>query len=167
MLGLVDREQALQKSLQNDIKENPMNFYPLFIPAASMILLTLLVWVFMYFKRLCYVIKHGILADELATPDKIDKLLPDHVNAPSNNLKNLFEMPILFYVITFIAASIPDHSIISNLAAWSFLFFRVIHSVIHCLNGKVLPRFIVYILSTLALITLTINVVTQLFNQVS
>ena len=132
-----------------------------------MVTLTLMVWLFMYYKRLSYVTKHRILADELCTPEKVNSLLPESVNAPSNNLKNLFEMPVIFYVVIFIAATIPDHTIISNIAAWSFLFFRVIHSFIHCLDGKVLPRFIVYILSTLSLITLTANVFIQLFSQAS
>lgn len=144
-----------------------MNFYPLFTPAAGMIILTLFVWAFMYYKRLSYVMTHKIHASKLSSPDRVDKLLPDDVNAPSNNLKNLFEMPVLFYVIVFIGAEVPDHSIVSNLAAWSFLFFRITHSLIHCSNGRVLSRFIVYVLSTASLIVLVANVLYQLFTQTS
>ena len=142
-----------------------MSFYPLFIPMLAMMILTMLVWFYMYTLRLHYVMNARIHADKLHTPEQVSLLLPDRVNAPSNNLKNLFELPVLFYGAVFIASQIPDHSIISNLAAWSFLFFRVIHSIIHCTNGKVLARFIMYILSSFSLFVLIVNVLVNLFNQ--
>ncbi|WP_286263294.1 MAPEG family protein [Thalassotalea atypica] len=142
-----------------------MSFYPLFIPMLAMMLLTMIVWFYMYTLRLNYVMKARIHADKLHAPEQVSLLLPDHVNAPSNNLKNLFELPVLFYGVILVASQIPDHSIISNLAAWSFLFFRVIHSIIHCSNGKVLARFIVYVLSSLSLFVLIANVLLSLFNQ--
>ena len=140
-----------------------MNFYPLYIPMAVMMSLTLLVWLYMYVRRLSYVIKHNIHADELYAPEKVARLLPDSVNAASNNLKNLFEMPVLFYITILMAAQIHDHSIVSNLAAWSFVVLRITHSVIHCGNGRVMPRFVCYLLSCLALTTLMLNVFWQVF----
>ncbi|WP_448211801.1 MAPEG family protein [Colwellia sp. MEBiC06753] len=141
-----------------------MNFYPLYIPLAGMMVLTMLVWCYMYFTRLRYVLAKNINAERLKTPGKVSELLPDAINAPSNNLKNLFEMPVLFYITIIVASQIPDHSIVSNLAAWSFLFFRVLHSAIHCLNGKVMARFICYMLATIALFVLIINVFSHLFS---
>jgi hypothetical protein len=139
-----------------------MNYYPLFLPMIGMILLTCCVWFYMYALRLRFVFQEKINAQKLRTPEQVATLLPDQINAPSNNLKNLFELPLLFYGIIFIASQIPDHSIVSNLAAWSFLFFRIVHSFIHCGNGKVMFRFIVYILSSLSLFILLGNVIYQL-----
>lgn len=142
-----------------------MHFYPLFIPMATMLLLTFIVWVYMYIQRIGYSINHKIDAEKLHSPQQVSALLPDNVNAASNNLKNLFEMPVLFYVTILVAAQIPDHSMISNLAAWSFVFFRVIHSVIHCTNGKVMARFIAYLLSSIALFVMMASVFWQLFSR--
>lgn len=132
---------------------------------AIIMLLTVLVWLYMYTKRLSYVMKHQIHADKLHAPEKVTELLPESVNAASNNLKNLFEMPVLFYITVLIAAQVPDYSIVSNIAAWSFVFFRVIHSVVHCINGRVMPRFICYVLSCIALFALMGNVFFQLFSS--
>lgn len=142
-----------------------MHFYPLFIPMATMLLLTFIVWVYMYIQRIGYSLNNKIDAEKLHSPQQVSALLPDNVNAASNNLKNLFEMPVLFYVTILVAAQIPDHSMISNLAAWSFVFFRVIHSVIHCTNGKVMARFIAYLLSSIALFVMMASVFWQLFSR--
>lgn len=139
-----------------------MNFYPLFLPMIGMMLLTMLVWCFMYYKRLSFVMKERIHADKLHIPEQVTLLLPDDVNASSNNLKNLFELPILFYAIILVASHLHDHSIISNLSAWAFLCLRTVHSVIHCSNGKVMTRFKVYVLSSIALFILIFNVLWQL-----
>ncbi len=128
-----------------------MSFYPLFLPMIGMMLLTILVWCYMYYKRLSFVMNERIHADRLHVPEQVTLLLPDDVNASSNNLKNLFELPMLFYAIILVGSHIHDHSIISNLAAWAFLFLRTLHSVIHCSNGKVMARFKVYLLSSIAL----------------
>lgn len=142
-----------------------MNFFPLYIPMALMLLLTFLVWCLMYFKRIGYSISKRIDAQQLQTPDRVATLLPDEVNAPSNNFKNLFEMPVLFYVTIIVAALHHDHSITSNLSAWSFVIFRYCHSGFHCFNGKVMSRFICYVLSSFALFVLMANVFSQVLSR--
>lgn len=132
--------------------------YSLYYPLMAMVLLTLIVWAYMYYRRLSFVISHKVSAGKLHSPEQVSQILPDAVNAPSNNLKNLFEMPVLFYVVILLAAELNDLTVTSYVAAWSFVLFRVIHSIIHCSNGTVMTRFIVYILSTLSLAVLTINV---------
>ncbi|MCH2057302.1 MAG: MAPEG family protein [Thalassotalea sp.] len=119
----------------------------------------------MYYKRIGYSIANRIDAEKLYSPAQVAKLLPDDVNAPSNNLKNLFEMPVLFYVTIIVAALHNDHSITSNLSAWSFVFFRYCHSSFHCFNGRVMSRFICYVLSSLALFVLMANVFFQVLSR--
>lgn len=143
-----------------------MNYHPLYLPMFGMMILTITVWFTMYALRLSYVIKHRIGAQQLHKPEQVNHLLPDSVNAASNNLKNLFELPLLFYIVVIVAAQLYDHSIISNLAAWSFLLFRMIHSFIHCCNGQVLARFIAYVLSSLSLFVFIINVFIHMLNQI-
>jgi len=144
-----------------------MNHHPLYLPMFGMMILTMTVWFAMYALRLSYVIKHQVGAQQLHKPEKVNHLLPDHVNAASNNLKNLFELPILFYIVVIVAAQLYDHTIVSNLAAWSFLLFRIMHSLIHCCNGQVMARFIVYVLSSISLFVFIINVFIHMLNQVS
>ena len=121
------------------------------IPFFGMMLLTILVWFNMYLRRLAFVMGQGIPAQELNTPEKLHQLLPEQINAPSNNLKNLFELPVLFYgacLYQFIQGEASGFVIV---CAYVFWIFRTLHSIIHCTFNRVILRFAVYIISSLAL----------------
>ena len=68
-------------------------------PVISLMLLTMCVWLYMYYLRISYTLKNNINAQRLASPEECTAVLPDFINQPSNNLKNLFEAPVIFYVI--------------------------------------------------------------------
>ena len=70
---------------------------------------------------------------------------------PSDNLKNLFEIPVLFYALAlylFVTNHVDDTYVS---AAWIFVAFRVFHSAVHCTVNIVTLRFYLYLASTLAL----------------
>jgi hypothetical protein len=75
---------------------------------------------------------------------------PDVVN-PSDNFKNLFEMPVLFYVLATLLIATDRVDSASVVAAWVFVSFRVLHSAVHCTINVVLLRFYLYLASSLAL----------------
>jgi hypothetical protein len=68
-----------------------------------------------------------------------------------DNLKNLFELPTLFYgvVLYLFIVNKVDETYLS--AAWIFAGFRVLHSAVHCTVNIVLLRFWLYCISALAL----------------
>ncbi len=117
------------------------------VPFFGMMLLTMAVWVFMYIRRLGFVHAQGIDPQELVTPENITRLMPESVNAASNNLKNLVELPVLFYGL---CLYLHQSTLIDGGYLWmayGFLFLRIIHSVIHCTYNRVAHRFGVYLLS--------------------
>lgn len=125
--------------------------YQLLQPMVGMMLLTLCVWCYMYFLRNKYVIVNRINPQKISSPEQITSLLPERVNQPSNNLKNLFELPLIFYIICLSATllGLTDVGFIG--LAWCYLGLRVLHSVIHCSFNHVLGRFCVYFLSGIVL----------------
>lgn len=120
-------------------------------PVLALMLLTCLVWCYMYFLRLRYVISNKIDAQELETPEQGNSLLPNHVNKPSNNFKNLFEAPIIFYVICISSILINQVDSVLIYLAWGFVMGRVVHSVFHCFSNSVIARFYAYFLSSIIL----------------
>ena len=68
-------------------------------PFAAMLLLTVLVWLYMYVRRLSWMFANGIDPQRLASPEGKAATLPEAIERPANNLKNLFEMPVLFYAV--------------------------------------------------------------------
>ena len=122
----------------------------IFGPFFATMLLTLLVWVYMYIRRISFITKHNINPNDLAVPGALARLSPAAVSNPSDNLKNLFEIPVLFYALAlylFITGQV-DAAYVT--AAWVFVVFRVLHSAVHCTINLVMLRFYLYLIATLA-----------------
>lgn len=127
-----------------------MNQNAIFGPFLSVMLLTLVVWFYMYSKRIPFLQKSKINPNDL-TPAEIARISPPSVANPSDNLKNLFELPTLFYglVLYLFVTNHVDQGYL--IAAWVFAGFRVLHSAVHCTVNIVLLRFWLYCISALAL----------------
>jgi len=118
----------------------------IFGPFLGMMLLTLLVWIYMYTRRL-WMIRSRNLDPQQLTPGELARVSPPDVSNPSDNLKNLFEMPVLFYALVlylFVAGQVDRAYLV---AAWLFVLFRALHSAIHCTINVVVVRFTIYVLS--------------------
>ena len=122
--------------------------HPLVLPLLAMVGLTLLVWVRLYWVRLPEMRRAKIDPQRLA--GSADKHLLKDTRA-SDNFINLFEVPVLFYVLVLatIQAGVHDAALFG--LAWAFVGFRGLHSLIQCSYNRVVHRFIAYVLATLAL----------------
>jgi hypothetical protein len=121
------------------------------LPMLGMMVLTAVVWFVLYARRLPAMRKAGKPAQAYTTPDKAVGYLPEEISYPSNNFKNLFELPVLFYALClylFVTGTVES---VDVFAAWLFLLFRVIHSAIHCTVNIVMARFLAYCAAALAL----------------
>lgn len=128
-----------------------MNQQLILHPVIVMFILTGTVWLFMYFRRLVYILGNKIDAQSVATPELLNSTIPAHINSSSNNLKNLFELPVLFYALCLILLLTQRVDETYLYAAWAYVGLRIIHSAIHCTVNIVMWRFIVYALSSLVL----------------
>jgi len=128
-----------------------MNLQSIFIPFFGMMILTLSVWLYLYYLRLSYLIREKINPQSIATTREMNNIVPEKINWPSENLNNLFELPILFYAVCiylYVTQQVDD---IYLALAYGFLLFRIMHSVVHCKYNKVIHRFYIYILSSFML----------------
>jgi hypothetical protein len=121
------------------------------LPMLGMMVLTAVVWIVLYAKRLPAMRKAGKPAQAYTTPDRGTALLPEAVNYPANNFKNLFELPVLFYGLCLYLYVTATAGTADVVAAWLFLAFRVVHSAIHCTVNIVIARFAAYCAAALAL----------------
>jgi hypothetical protein len=129
---------------------------PMIQPVLALMLLTMLVWIYMYIRRLGYISQNRIDPDRINTPEVLTAALPAAVNAPSNNLKNLFELPVIFYAVCLFLATTEADATFVNLA-WVYVVLRAIHSLIHCTINLVTYRFLAYLLSSLVLWAMVIR----------
>jgi hypothetical protein len=122
----------------------------IFSPFFAMILLTFIVWVYMYIRRIRFITKRKLTSKEL-DPIAFTEISPPSISNPSDNLKNLFEIPILFYALVMYLFLTKQVDIVYVIAAWGFVLFRVMHSAVHCTFNRVMLRFHLYLYSTIAL----------------
>jgi hypothetical protein len=122
----------------------------IFAPFFSMMLLTLTVWVYMYSRRIPFIMRNKLTAEGL-TPAGLARLSPPQVANPSDNLKNLFELPAIFYALVLYLYVTSQADALYLVAAWVFVGFRFLHSGVHCTVNIVVLRFWLYCISALAL----------------
>ncbi|MDN0085074.1 MAPEG family protein [Crenobacter sp. SG2305] len=125
--------------------------HALLYPVLSLMLLTLLVWVYMYALRLRYLVAKRIPSQQIATPELVNALLPDAINRPSNNLKNLFELPVIFYAVCGLLLALHQTDAMFMKLAWAYVALRTLHSTIHCTINHVPLRFAAYLSSSVVL----------------
>jgi hypothetical protein len=129
----------------------------IFSPFFATLLLTFLVWVYMYIRRIHFITSRKIRSKDLAVPGKLAEISPPSVSNPSDNLKNLFEIPVIFYVlILYLFVTNQVDALYLN-AAWLFAILRGLHSIVHCTFNLVMLRFYLYLFSTLAVVFIAIR----------
>jgi hypothetical protein len=121
----------------------------IFSPFFATVFLTLLVWVYMYIRRIRFITSGKIRPKDL-TPSTLAQLSPPGVANPSDNLKNLFEIPVLFYALVLYLFVTKQVDIVYVNAAWVFVGFRALHSVVHCTFNLIILRFYLYLFATIA-----------------
>jgi len=123
----------------------------IFGPFFATMVLTLLVWVYMYIRRIRFITKNNINPKDLAVPGALAQLSPTAVSNPSDNLKNLFEIPVLFYALALYLFVTSQVDATYVFAAWIFVGFSVLHSAVHCISDLVMLRFYLYLIASVAI----------------
>ncbi len=129
-----------------------MSSHAIFLPALAMVALTSIVLAVMFSRRVAQMKRDRIHPQKVATSQQAAALYTDV--APADNFRNLFEMPVLFYLALVVAALTAQVSSLVLGLAWAYVAARVVHSVIHCSYNKVMHRFRAYALSVFVLLAL-------------
>ena len=140
-----------------------MNSQVILQPMLAMMVLTAIVWFVLYARRLPAMRKVGVSSQEYTTPDKGAAVLPESVSFPAHNFRNLFELPVLFYALClylFVTGTAERPDLV---AAWLFVGFRALHSLIHSTVNIVIARFLAYLAATIALWFMLVRAVLTAF----
>ena len=111
-------------------------------PALAMVALTLCVWLRLFATRVDEMKRGRIHPQAVALSAQAAARLAD--SRAADNFRNLFELPVLFYLALVIAAMTSQVTWATLGLAWMFVALRVAHSVIQCGYNKVMHRFRVY-----------------------
>ena len=129
-----------------------MSNHAIFLPALAMVALTFIVLAVMFRRRVAQMQRDRIHPQKVATSQQAAALYTDV--APADNYRNLFEMPVLFYLALVVAALTGQVTTVVLVLAWAYVAARVLHSAIHCSYNKVMHRFRAFALSVFVLLML-------------
>ncbi len=116
-----------------------------FLPAFVLVLLTFGVMIRMLMSRIAEMKANKIHPQSIATSAALAAKMPD--TRASDNFRNLFETPVLFYAAMLFAQSTPQAGHVLLALAWLYVALRFVHSVIQCSYNKVMHRFYVFFTS--------------------
>src|SRR3546814_21178288 len=107
-----------------------------------MVVLTFVVWVRMYTMRIAQMKRERIHPQAVATSAQSAAKLT--ASRAADNFRNLFELPVLFYLALPVAAVSGLVTTTTLVLAWLFVLPPVAHSAIQCRYNNVLHRFQAY-----------------------
>ena len=133
---------------------------PILAPAAILILWSLIMLIWLAATRLPALSKAGLdLSGAGGRGQDIDPQLPPSVAWKSHNYAHLMEQPTLFYAVVVLLTLVGQGDGLNAQLAWAYVGIRIAHSLWQALVNTVLIRFGLFILSTISLFALSINLV--------
>jgi hypothetical protein len=87
---------------------------------------------------------------------------PEHMRVVTRHFINLFEMPVLFYVVVLLTYVSHQTGAWMTALAWAYVASRYLHTWVHLTSNDVLTRFRVYLGSALVLTALWVSLLVRL-----
>ena len=134
-----------------------MHHSPLLGPVVALVAWSLVMYLWLYIARLGAMRRGGISARGMRGTRGLDGIIPAEANWPAHNYAHLMEQPTIFYAIVFALILMGFDHPINVYLAWAYVALRVVHSFIQATVNIVVPRFIIFTLSSLCLIGLTVH----------
>lgn len=126
-------------------------------PVTALMLLTCVMWAWMYITRVPAVQRAGMKLDPDLPKGVQMSELPAKVRWKADNYNHLLEQPTVFYAVAFTLALLNAGEGLSLTLAWTYVALRVIHSLQQALWNKIEVRFVLFVLSSVVLITLVVR----------
>ena len=89
---------------------------------------------------------------------------PEYVQKVSNNIRNQFQVPVLFYVLCFMFYSLDAVTFAVLSLAWAFVVSRIIHAYIHMSSNYVPARFRAFTIGFVIMVLMAIQAVSTLMS---
>jgi hypothetical protein len=134
-------------------------------PVVALAAWTMVMWLWMYATRIPAMSKAGIDSAKLVggTGASLDEVLPPNVQWIAHNYNHLHEAPTVFYAVALVLAITGHGDGMNAQIAWGYVGLRVVHSIVQVSVNRVIVRFGLFALSSLALIALVVHAALAVF----
>ena len=129
---------------------------------------TMIMWIWMYATRIPAINKlpksNEPGADQGWTGAMLEGLIPREVQWKAHNYNHLHEAPTVFYAVALALAMIGQGDGLNATLAWAYVALRIVHSIWQSTVNKVAVRFLLFSLSSLCPIALTLHLIIGVFH---
>src|SRR4029077_21269791 len=100
-------------------------------PVLALIVLSLVVWIWMYATRIPAMQRAKIDPQAARHPGSLDTL-PSSARQVADNYNHLMEQPTIFYALAFVVVLSGRTDVLNVELAWAYVGLRVVHTLIQC-----------------------------------
>jgi hypothetical protein len=129
----------------------------LLTPVVAMVLWSFVMWAWMYATRIPAMRRARMKPDGQLQRGEQMALLPAEVRWKADNYNHLMEMPTLFYAVAIVLSLVSQAPGTDAAWAWAYVGLRVAHSLVQAVVNKIELRFLLFNLSALALLVLSVR----------
>jgi hypothetical protein len=139
-------------------------------PVVALAAWTMIIWLWMYITRIPAMNRAGIDANGMVGSTggslRSDLVAKGEIKASwvADNYNHLHEAPTVFYAIAIVLAMVGQGDNLNVTIAWAYVGLRVAHSVLQITSNRVVIRFILFALSSLALMALILHAAMAVFH---
>ena len=98
-------------------------------PVIALLLLTCIVWAWMYITRIPAIGKAGMKMDQHLPNGQQMSELPARVRWKADNYNHLLQQPVMFYAVALTLALLGAGAGVNVTLAWCYVVLRVIHTL--------------------------------------
>jgi len=138
-------------------------------PVVALAAWTMIIWIWMYATRLPAMGRAGIDAKNMVGSSggglRNDLIAKGEERASwvADNYNHLHEAPTVFYSVSLVLAMIGQGDNLNATIAWVYVGLRVAHSLLQIFSNRVIVRFALFALSTVALMMLVTHAAMSVF----
>ena len=135
----------------------------IFEPVIALAIWTMVIWIWMYATRLPAMGRAGIDAKNMVGStgrglrDDLVAKGEEKASWVADNYNHLHEGPTVFYAVAIVLALIGQGDGLNATIAWAYVGLRIAHSLVQILSNRVVVRFVLFALSSVALLMLVVH----------
>lgn len=136
-------------------------------PVVVLALWTMVMWLWMYITRIPAMNKvPGLDPKNMVggTGKDLEAVLPGKVQWIAHNYNHLHEAPTVFYAVALVIAITGTGDGFNATIAWTYVILRIAHSLTQALWNRVMVRFSLFALSSIALMMLCAHAAMAVFD---
>lgn len=126
-------------------------------PVVALISWSMVMWAWMYATRIPAIGAAKMQLDSNAPRGEQMSSLPPNVRWKADNYNHLMEQPTIFYALAISIALLGEGNGVNLYLAWAYVVLRIIHSLVQSVSNKIEIRFLLFALSNVPLLALTVN----------